>query len=300
MPDSTSHENATRLLLEQTATVLDPAGRKVDVLKENPAMALAENLACSLAEVYNLAMNHGIWPYRYIRNRDTLDLDEQLRLSGARVAVIGAGGLGGCIVLLLARLGVGHITIVDPDVFDETNLNRQALSNVANIGRHKASAAMAAVAEINPAVEIRPLVRPLNHVTVRGILKGMNVAVDALDSIRDRMILQEAAQKNEIPMVHGAIAGFVGQVMTILPGDPGLKNIYGEKVHRKKSVPRSAESILGVPAPTPCLIAAIQAMEVVKLLLNRGRTFRNRMMCVDLEFGFFNEVSLETPGSPES
>jgi len=85
MPDSTSHENATRLLLEQTATVLDPAGRKVDVLKENPAMVLAENLACSLAEVYNLAMNHGIWPYRYIRNRDTLDLDEQLRLSGARL-----------------------------------------------------------------------------------------------------------------------------------------------------------------------------------------------------------------------
>ena len=300
MTDSNPNENLTRLLREQAATVPDPAGRKVDVITDNQAMALAEHLECSLAAVYTLAMNLDIWPYRYIRNRDTLALDDQLRLAGSRVAVIGAGGLGGQIVLLLARLGVGHITVVDPDVFDETNLNRQALSVLANTGQSKANAAVRAAAEINPAVEIRPLVRPLNRATAPGILKNMEVAVDALDSIHDRMILQNTAQKHEIPMVHGAIAGFAGQVMTILPGDLGLKHLYGKKTPPKQSAFKTAESFLGVPAPTPCLIAGLQAMEVVKLLLNRGRIFRNRLMCVDLESGFFNEVSFETDGSSKS
>jgi len=190
--------------------------------------------------------------------------------------------------------------VVDPDVFDETNLNRQALSVLANTGQSKANAAVRAAAEINPAVEIRPLVRPLNRATAPGILKNMEVAVDALDSIHDRMILQNAAQKHEIPMVHGAIAGFAGQVMTILPGDLGLKHLYGKKTPPKQSASKTAESFLGVPAPTPCLIAGLQAMEVVKLLLNRGRIFRNRLMCVDLESGFFNEVSFETDGSSKS
>ncbi|MDD2315830.1 MAG: HesA/MoeB/ThiF family protein [Desulfobacterales bacterium] len=297
MTDSKSHDNLTRLLREKAAAVVDPAGRKVDVIKDNQATALAEHLECSLAAVYTRAMNLGIWPYRYIRNRDTLSLDDQLRLAGSRVAVIGAGGLGGHLILVLARLGVGHITVVDPDVFDETNLNRQALSTMANAGKSKANEAVRAAAEINPAVETRSLVYPLNRATAPGILKNMDVAVDALDSIRDRLVLQKAAHKHGIPMVHGAIAGFAGQVMTILPGDLGLKHLYGNKTPANKSARKNAESILGVPAPTPCLIAGLQAMEVVKLLLNRGRTFRNRLMCVDLESGFFNEVSFETAGS---
>ncbi len=297
MTDSKPHENLTRLLIEQAVTIIDPAGRKIDVIKDNQALALAEHLECSLAAVYTLAMNLDIWPYRYIRNQDTLALDDQLRLAGSRVAVIGAGGLGGHLILMLARLGVGHITVVDPDVFDETNLNRQSLSTMANTGQSKANAAVQAAAEINPAVEVRSLVCPLNRNTAPEILKSMDVVVDALDSIRDRLILQNAAQKYEIPMVHGAIAGFAGQVMTILPGDLGLKHLYGKKTPPKKSVSKNAESFLGVPAPTPCLIAGLQAMEVVKLLLNRGRVFRNRLMCVDLESGFFNEISFETTGS---
>jgi molybdopterin/thiamine biosynthesis adenylyltransferase len=297
MTDSKPHENLTRLIREKASTVLDPAGRKVAVIKDNQAMALAGYFECSLAAVYTPAMDLGIWPYRYIRNRDTLTLEDQLRLAGSRVAVIGAGGLGGHLILVLARLGVGHITVVDPDVFDETNLNRQALSTMSNTGKSKAAAAVRAAAEINPAVETRSLVCPLNRATAPGILKSTDVAVDALDSIRDRLVLQKAAHKYGIPMVHGAIAGFAGQVMTILPGDLGLKHLYGNKTPSKKSARRNAESILGVPAPTPCLIAGLQAMEVVKLLLNRGRTFRNRLMCVDLESGFFNEVSFETAGS---
>lgn len=297
MTDSKSHENLTRLLREKTAAVVDPAGRKVDVIKDNQAMALAEHFECSLAAVYALAMNLGIWPYRYIRNRDTLSLDDQLRLAGSRVAVIGAGGLGGHLILVLTRLGVGHITVVDPDVFDETNLNRQALSTMANTGQSKANAAVRAAAEINPAVDTRSLACAMNRATAPEILKNMDVAVDALDSIRDRLVLQKAAHKHGIPMVHGAIAGFSGQVMTILPGDLGLKHLYGNKTPANKSAQKNAESILGVPAPAPCLIAGLQAMEVVKLLLNRGRIFRNRLMCVDLESGFFNEVSFESAGS---
>ncbi|MBW1707421.1 MAG: HesA/MoeB/ThiF family protein [Deltaproteobacteria bacterium] len=233
-------------------------------------------------------MEMGIHPYRYLRNMETISLKEQLKLSKSRVAVVGAGGLGGNVVLLLARLGIGQLVVVDQDVFDETNLNRQALSNVTSLGKSKSGEAVDLVTSINPGVEVLPYQVKLNTSNAFEMLDGAEVVVDALDNIPDRFVLEEACKKLGIPLVHGALAGFEGQVMTIFPGDPGLKHLYGnERASSDRS--KSPESVLGVPAPTPSLIATLQVMEVLKIILKRGKIFRNVMLHVDLETGGMNK-----------
>jgi molybdopterin/thiamine biosynthesis adenylyltransferase len=206
------------------------------------------------------------------------------------VAVIGAGGLGGTVILLLARIGVGFLTVVDGDVFDETNLNRQALCDTANIGVPKAEEAAKKVREINPAVEVSVFRQKINAANADSILVEVQVVADALDNIPDRMTIGSTAQKLGIPLVHGALAGFEGQVMTIFPEDPGLERIYGD-VQTPRNDPGRPEAVLGVPAPTPSIVATLQTMEVIKILLDRGQLIRNRMLHIDLEGGRFDSFS---------
>jgi molybdopterin/thiamine biosynthesis adenylyltransferase len=206
--------------------------------------------------------------------------------------VVGAGGLGGHVILLLARLGIGRLKVVDSDVFDESNLNRQALSSHAALGDPKAEEAVKVVGSINPGVLVSSYEMRLTVSNAPEILKDADVVVDALDNVSDRFVLEEAAHDLGIPMVHGALAGFEGQLMTIFPGDAGLSYLYGNKgAGRDKT--RSPEAVLGVPTPTPCLVATLQAMEVVKIILNRGRIFRNSMVHVDLETGQMNVFTIK-------
>ncbi|MBU2498772.1 MAG: ThiF family adenylyltransferase, partial [Proteobacteria bacterium] len=106
----------------------DPAGRDVRILRDQDGLQIAAELGHPLREIYMAALGLGICPYRYLRNREAISLTEQLELAKAQVGLVGAGGLGGHIILLLARVGIGRLVVVDHDVFDETNLNRQALS----------------------------------------------------------------------------------------------------------------------------------------------------------------------------
>jgi molybdopterin/thiamine biosynthesis adenylyltransferase len=238
----------------------------------------------------------GIYPYRYIRNLDAISTEEQLKLAETKIAVIGAGGLGGNVILLLARVGIGSMVVVDQDVFDETNLNRQALCNVNSLGRPKADEAVSAVGAINPGVTVFTHQIKLDASNAEGILAGTDVIVDAMDNVPDRFLLEGAAKKLEIPLVHGTLAGFEGWIMTIFPDDPGLKNIYGAE--EEKRVDReSPQAVLGVPGVTPFLIAAFQVMEVLKILLGRGNIFRDRMIHVDLERGCLNEFFFRVPDS---
>jgi molybdopterin/thiamine biosynthesis adenylyltransferase len=196
---------------------------------------------------------------------------------------VGAGGLGGQAVLLLARVGVGTLVIVDCDLFDETNLNRQALCVEETLGEPKTRAAAEAVAAINPGVRVIPHQVRLSADMIDGILAGSDVVVDGLDNAPDRLLLQESAGRLGIPMVHGALAGFEGRVMTVFPGDAGVKQLYGEAA--SGADPDRPEAVLGVPAVTAALIGTFQAMEVLKILLKRGSIFRNVMAYFDLEKG---------------
>ena len=268
---------------ERAKIITDPAGREAEILEDGTAREIARQSGVAIHEIYREALKLGVCPYRYIRNMDILSVAEQLRLAESRVAVVGAGGLGGQAIVLLARLGVGTLVVVDCDQFDETNLNRQALCVEETLGEPKARVAAEAVAAINPGVHVIPHQVRLTADVIDGILAGSDVVVDGLDNVPDRLLLQEAAGRLGIPMVHGALAGFEGRIMTVLPGDAGVKQLYGETA--SGADPDRPEAVLGVPAVTAALIGTLQAMEVLKILLKRGSLFRNVMAYVDLENG---------------
>ncbi|MBU2053752.1 MAG: HesA/MoeB/ThiF family protein [Proteobacteria bacterium] len=278
------------LIHERSRKIVDPAGREVQVIEDRAVLEITAQCGLSFPEIYTEALRLGVYPCRYLRNRDLLSAAEQLRLAEAQVAVAGAGGLGGQVIILLARLGVGRLIVADQDRFDETNLNRQALSNEQTLKRFKTEVAAESVASINPGVKVIPRQVKLEAPGIDEILAGAEVVVDALDNVPDRLILEAACQRLGIPMVHGAIAGFEGRMITICPGDPGLKQLYGTAEPQDKK--ESPEAILGTPAVTAAWMGTFQAMEVLKILLKRGRLFRGTMAYFDLENGRFEEFFL--------
>jgi len=260
---------------------LAEAGDDIEVIALDRVRALAREFDVSPREVELTALEARVLPRRYLRSLGTVGWEGQIKLLHSTVAVVGLGGLGGNVVEGLARMGVGRLVVVDGDVFLDHNLNRQALSAEAGMGLLKAEAARARVGEINAAVEV--IVHP-EYATGENaprLLDGVEVVVDALDRLPTRLMLQEAAQEMGIPMVHGAIAGYVGQVMTIFPGDEGLRALFGEG-----SVPQQGIEVqLGCPAATPMMVAAWQIQEVLKILLGQGQLLRHKMLFMDAEAG---------------
>ncbi len=291
LPTNKKQMGAVEELAESSARILrDAAGREVKIISDGDVERLCSRCGLTLPEGYAVALKQGIIPYRYLRNREAITPTMQLKLAESRVAVIGAGGLGGHVIFLLARLGVGHMVVVDGDVFDETNQNRQALSNRNNMGMSKALEAVSAVAAVNPGVELTARPVRLDLKNGKEILAGCQVVVDALDNVADRFIVEEIAKGLGIPLIHGAVAGFEGQVMSVFPGDPGLELLYGKDETPWRSEKRP-EAVFGVPAVAPSLIATLQVTEVLKILLKRGRLLRNRMLRVDLETVEFHEIA---------
>jgi molybdopterin/thiamine biosynthesis adenylyltransferase len=244
---------------------------------------------CPIREVELAALEIGIVPWRYVRNLGTVGLEGQARLLRATVAVVGLGGLGGYVAEALARMGVGRLVLIDGDLFEEHNLNRQILSAEANLGTDKVQAARQRVAEINGAVEVIGHAVTLTRENLPRLLEGADVIVDALDRLPIRLTLQEGAQALGIPMVHGSIAGFLGQVMTIFPGDPGLRSLYGDTDELPE---QGLEAQLGTPAATPMAVAAWEAQEVVKVLLDHGELLRNRLLVMDMQSGTIEILQL--------
>lgn len=252
-----------------------------------------EHFGRSHAEVEETALAHGLLPARYQRNRSMLSIAEQLQLFRSRVAVIGCGGLGGYIIEQLARLGVGHIVAVDPDVFEEHNLNRQLLATPRMLGRAKVEAAQARVNEVNPAVTVTPVREAFCTANGRELLQGAAVAADALDSIPYRLELAETCAEMLIPMVHGAIGGWYGHVATQLPGDTTVQDIYRNWVAGK-----GIEQQLGNPAFTPAVVASLQVAEICKVILGKGDLLRRRKLNIDLLDMEFHEISFANPLHP--
>ena len=250
---------------------------------------LATAFECPIRDVQLAALEVNVIPWRYVRNLGTVGLEGQIKLLRSTVAVVGLGGLGGYITEALARMGVGRLILIDGDVFEEHNLNRQILSTETGLGTHKAEGAQQHVAEINGAVKVIGHVTRLTRENLPRLLEGADLVVDGLDRLPTRLILQEGAQALGIPMVHGSIAGYLGQVMTIFPGDPGLRSLYGEPGDLPD---QGLEAQLGTPAATPMAVAAWEAQEAVKVLLGRGEPLRNRLLVMDMESGTIDVLRL--------
>jgi len=259
-----------------------------DLLPWNAQVEAMERfgLPCRVAEELVLAL--GLLPARYQRNRSTISTSQQLTLFRSRVAVIGCGGLGGYVLEELARLGIGTIVAVDPDVFEEHNLNRQLLATPATLGRPKVVAAAARIAEINPAVTVIPYRLAYGPGNGHELLGGSDLVVDALDSIPTRLALADSCAELGIPLVHGAIGGWYGQVTTQFPGDDTLQQIY-----RHWASGKGVEQQLGNPAFTPAVVASLQVAEVCKLLLGEGEPLRRRKLVINLMDMEFEEIHFE-------
>lgn len=225
-------------------------------------------------------------PWRYYRNHEAISETQQEALKDKRVLVVGCGGLGGYVVEYLGRLGVGHLVVVDGDVFDDSNLNRQILSSNLNLGKPKVLAAKQRMQAVNPLVEVTAIQGLLDESNALAFMEGCDVVVDALDGIPSRLILQASAAKAGIPMVHGAIAGWCGQVCIIQPGENRLEKIYGNTTTAK-----GMEETQGNLSFTAALVAGIQAAETVKLLLGIGRPLKG-LLYIDLLNGECDEIPL--------
>lgn len=223
---------------------------------------------------------------RYLRNHDAISKEEQAILATKRVIVVGCGGLGGMVIECLARIGVGHLRVVDGDVFEESNLNRQLLSSTMNLGRPKTLAAQQRVMAVNPLAEVDAVQSDLTAENAMELLEGCDVAVDCLDNIPARLILQQAAKLAGIPVVHGAVAGWNGRICVIQPGEDLLTILYPEP-----ETTAGEERLTGTLSFTAALTASWQAAETVKLLLVKPG-LQGEILEVDLLTGSSNRFRL--------
>lgn len=223
---------------------------------------------------------------RYLRNIEALTEDECLLLAEKHVAVVGCGGLGGSVVEALARIGVRHLRLIDADVFDETNLNRQVLCTEATVGLHKAEVAKRRILEIDSKAEPEAIVSYLDESNAADLIRGMDCVVDCLDTLESRFWLAHACQALGIPLVYGAIAGWFGQVCTVHPSDVSFASIYGEPFGT------SQHERLGSLPFAAYATAAVQASETVKVLLGRPGQIRNRLLMIDLLDGSMESIEL--------
>ena len=211
------------------------------------------------------ALEHDLWPLRFAAGRGTLSPLEPARLLRSHAVVVGCGGLGGTVIMLLARWGLGALTVCDPDVFDETNLNRQHLAREDRLGKNKALAAAEELAAVASHVTVRTFPCRAHAGNAPEILQGAHVVLDCLDSLPDRFVLEQAAHAAGLPFIHGAIAGLEGFVGPSTPEHPLLPRLYGPTPPT-----HSAEAVSGSPTPTPAIVACLQVLTAVNILLGKA------------------------------
>jgi molybdopterin/thiamine biosynthesis adenylyltransferase/rhodanese-related sulfurtransferase len=205
-------------------------------------------------------------------------LEGQERLLAARVLVVGAGGLGSPVLQYLAAAGVGRIGIVDDDVVDETNLQRQTIFATADVGRPKAEVAAERVLALNPQVATDAFGLRLDASNARDLVRPYDVVVDATDTFGSRYAVNDACRLEGKPDVYGSIFRFDGQVSVFAPGGPCYRCIYPEPPP-EGTVPTCAEGgVLGVLAG---IVGTLQANEALKVLLGIGRSLAGRLMLID-------------------
>lgn len=211
---------------------------------------------------------------RHLRNMPSISESDQALLKEKKAAVIGCGGLGGYITEFLARAGVGHITVADGDIFDETNLNRQILCTEENIGGSKAEAAEKRIHAIDCEITVTTVKEFLTESNAVRILSGHDVVMDALDSVSARRLLGKVCSELDIPLIHGAVSGWNVQVSLIPPHSSGFQTLYSEEADTEQTV--SCLSFV------PAFCASVQAAEAIKLLTEKKPSLFGKLFSFDL------------------
>lgn len=223
----------------------------------------------------------------------------QERLSRSVVAMAGAGGLGCAASLYLAAAGIGAIRIADHGEVELSNLNRQIAFSESDIDRPKVQVLAEGIARVNPGVAVEPHRLSLTAESFSSLAGGCALIIDALDNLPARFALNKAALRLGIPVVHGAVHGFYGQMMTIAPGETAcLMCLYGNRANSPAGAQVSrTQGVVPVIGVAPGVIGLLQATEAIKVITGLGRQMRGRLLMFDgLEMSF---TEVEIPRDPE-
>ncbi|MFP4655906.1 MAG: HesA/MoeB/ThiF family protein [Methanohalobium sp.] len=210
---------------------------------------------------------------QYSRQMMIFGEEGQEKLKKSSVTIIGSGGLGSPIAIYLAAAGVGKIKIIDHDTVELSNLNRQIIHHHRDIGSLKTDSAKRKLNELNPEIDIETSNETIVPDNIENVIGKTHIVVDALDNYYTRFSLNEAAVKMKVPMVHGAVEGFHGQVTTIIPEKTPCMRCIISKIPPKKTFP-----ILGTTAG---IIGTIQANEVIKYLTGTGELLNGHLLLWD-------------------
>jgi len=217
----------------------------------------------------------------------------QEKLSGASVAVVGVGGLGSPVCQYLAAAGVGKLILIDDQKAEPSNLNRQVIhfEEDALLPRYKVESARLKIEALNSEVDVEALPMRLEEETPF-IMDGADLAVDCLDNPKGRYLLNRICLRRRIPLVHGAVEGFTGHVMSVLPGGPCLRCAFPSLPNRWSGVP-----VLGAAAG---VIGSMQAAEAVKIITGIGEAPNGRALFIDLKSWQVDEVVFaRNPSCPD-
>ena len=214
---------------------------------------------------------------RYKRNleQNGITQEAQEKLLNARVLIMGAGGLGSGVIMNLAALGVGQIKIIDGDIVEESNFNRQIIHKYKNIGRAKVISAKDWVQEYNPDIKVELDKIKINELNYFNIIQGYDIIVDCFDSYEAKYMLNEIALRHKKVLIHGATQGFYGQGTTIIPDKTGCLECVIQKPKNLKEVPLASLS------PVVNTSSALQAQEVLKVISEIGTPLLNKLLVFD-------------------
>ncbi len=213
----------------------------------------------------------------------------QLKLLNAKVLLLGAGGLGSPAALYLAAAGVGTLGVIDMDVVDASNLQRQVIHNMDRVGERKVDSAKMSINLLNPDVEVKTYDVRLSASNIEEIISGYDVIVDGTDNFPTRYLVNDASLKANIPVVHGSIFRFEGSVTVFHPYVGPCYRCFVPEPPPPELAPSCAEA--GVLGVLPGIVGSIQAMEAIKLLLGLGQSLAGRLLtyeAFDETFRTFN------------
>ena len=235
---------------------------------------------------------------RYQRHLQLPEVGEegQLSLLDAKVLLLGVGGLGSPAAMYLAAAGIGTLGIIDMDVVDESNLQRQILHNVDRVGVRKVDSAKETINSLNPDVNVVTYDARLSSENILDVLEGYDVVVDGADNFPSRYLLNDASVKLGIPVVHGSIFQFEGQVTVFDPRDGVTYRDMQPEAPSGNTVPNCAEA--GVLGVLPGIVGSMQALETIKLILNIGENLSGRLVVFDsLEMAFHEYAIKKDPNN---
>ena len=250
-------------------------------------------------------------PTRYIgdgyweiasRQMSIVTRSEQERFKDAKITVIGCGGIGGETIEMLARMGIGELILVDKDAYDLSNLNRQTLATINDLGLVKSEVAAEKVRLINPYVKTTTFNEHIDQTNIDKVIADSDIVIDALDNVLTRVIVSRKAKEKGIPYIHGAIHGTMGQITVFLPNSdktyeemfnlPSVgKELDDETIEALKNVTSGVPPVIG---PTPNLIGCLEAFEAYKIITGVGKvTVAPKILTFDLlDLSSFTEVEL--------